>query len=124
MKFKIIDIEVKYSAFGLYPLYTIESLCKRYTKTVRYINNHSRMELGNVVDTHNIDCFARAKNRLAKIGIDIEYASNVPWIYLDKVNGMKVTEINEANHGFCVGYCNQLKHLTYRREMFNNQRLC
>lgn len=38
--------------------------------------------------------------RLKKIGIEIELIGNYPWIYLDKVNGVKITEKFEGNHGF------------------------
>ena len=45
-------------------------------------------------------------NRLKKIDIDIELKSNVPWIYLDKVNGNKVNPKNwvNANHGYVIGW--------------------
>lgn len=39
-------------------------------------------------------------DRLGKIGIKVELMSNVPWIYLDKVNGNKVKEKYEGDHGF------------------------
>jgi hypothetical protein len=38
--------------------------------------------------------------RLRKIGIEVELVGNFPWIYLDKVNGKKVTERFMARHGF------------------------
>jgi len=40
--------------------------------------------------------------RLSKIGINVELISNYPWIYLDKVNGNKVKEKFQGNHGFTV----------------------
>jgi hypothetical protein len=45
-------------------------------------------------------------NRLKKIDIDIELKGNVPWIYLDKVNGNKVTPKNwiNANHGYVIAW--------------------
>lgn len=39
-------------------------------------------------------------NRLDKIGVKVELISNVPWVYLDKVNGKKVKGKFEGNHGF------------------------
>jgi len=44
--------------------------------------------------------------RLKKIGIQIELASNVPWIYLDKVNGVRIKPEDwyNANHGYCIAY--------------------
>lgn len=42
--------------------------------------------------------------RLKKIGIIIELVGNYPWIYLDKVNGNKVKEKFEGNHGFTIGF--------------------
>lgn len=46
------------------------------------------------------DRITRLVNRLQKIGIEIELVGNYPWIYLDKVNGVKVTETYRGNHGF------------------------
>ena len=40
--------------------------------------------------------------RLKKIGIDVKLSGNFPWIYLDEINGVRVTERFEANHGFTV----------------------
>jgi len=48
-----------------------------------------------------IDTFVK---RLKKIGIEIELFGNYPWIYLDRVNGKKVIEIFEANHGFTIAF--------------------
>lgn len=39
-------------------------------------------------------------NRLAKIGINITLIGNYPWIYLDTINGKRVKEKFEGNHGF------------------------
>lgn len=38
--------------------------------------------------------------RLQRIGIEVTFSGNMPWIYLDTVNGKKVTERYEGNHGF------------------------
>ncbi len=43
-------------------------------------------------------------NRLKKIGITLELIGNYPWIYLDKINGKKVKEKFEAEHGFTVAF--------------------
>ena len=42
--------------------------------------------------------------RLEKIGIKVELAGNYPWIYLEKINGVRVTEIFEARHGFTIAF--------------------
>ena len=49
---------------------------------------------------HNLDSL---KERLLKIDIDIEYSASIPWVYLNKINGVRVTEVYQANHGFCIG---------------------
>ena len=46
--------------------------------------------------------YHRFTRRLKAIGIEVEMSSNVPWIYLDKVNGNKVDETFMANHGFTI----------------------
>ena len=43
-------------------------------------------------------------NRLKKIGIEIEMFGNFPWIYLDTINGKKVNEKFEGNHGFTIAF--------------------
>lgn len=40
--------------------------------------------------------------KLAKIGIKVELVGNLPWVYLDTVNGARVTERFGGNHGFTV----------------------
>lgn len=41
-------------------------------------------------------------NRLKKIGIAIELMGNYPWIYINTINGWRVTERFLGNHGFTV----------------------
>ncbi len=43
-------------------------------------------------------------NRLEKIGIGVELVGNYPWIYLDKINGVRVTEKFQGNHGFTIAF--------------------
>ena len=38
--------------------------------------------------------------RLAKLNITVEFTSNIPWIYLDKVNGGRVTTKLNSDYGF------------------------
>lgn len=42
--------------------------------------------------------------RLKKIGIEVELVGNYPWIYLGKVNGVRVTERFLGNHGFTIAF--------------------
>ena len=46
----------------------------------------------------------RLVSRLQKIGIDVELTGNYPWIYLNKINGVRVTEKFQGNHGFTVAF--------------------
>lgn len=41
--------------------------------------------------------------RMNSIGIKLECSSNYPWIYLDSVNGMRVTEKRFSEHKFTLG---------------------
>ena len=43
-------------------------------------------------------------DRMNRIGIDIKLAGNYPWIYINSINGKRVTEIFEANHGFTIAF--------------------
>ena len=42
--------------------------------------------------------------RLERIGIDVKLGVNYPWIYLDYINGNRVTEKFHANHGFTIAF--------------------
>lgn len=46
------------------------------------------------------------RERLKKIGYEIELEGNVPWIYLKSVNGNKVQPEDwiNANHGHCIAW--------------------
>jgi hypothetical protein len=48
------------------------------------------------------DKITRFVERLKKIGIDVKLSGNFPWVYLGKINGVRVTETFYANHGFTV----------------------
>lgn len=53
------------------------------------------------MDSRKLDTFI---SRLDKLGIKIDLVLNVPWIYLDKINGTKVTERFWADHGFTIAF--------------------
>jgi len=61
-------------------------------------------------------------NRLKKLGINVELVANYPWIYLDKINGKKVTERFRAEWGFTVAFApirrDQPLHFTDTKEIF------
>ena len=38
--------------------------------------------------------------RLSKLNITVEFTSNIPWIYLNKVNGNKITTKLDSDYGF------------------------
>ena len=43
-------------------------------------------------------------NRMNKLGIDIKLVGNYPWIYIDEINGKRVTEKFQGNHGFTIAF--------------------
>lgn len=43
-------------------------------------------------------------NRMKRLGIDIKLVGNYPWIYIHEINGKRVTEKFEAEHGFTVAF--------------------
>jgi len=49
---------------------------------------------------HNTKTF---KRRMKRIGIKIEYAANMPWIYITKINGKTVTDKYYSEHYFTIG---------------------
>ena len=40
--------------------------------------------------------------RLKKIGIELKLGGNYPWVYIDYINGKRVTEKFQGNHGFTL----------------------
>jgi len=56
------------------------------------------------------------QRRLSKIGVDVEFASNYPWVYLYKINGLLVEETYKSEHGFTIAFSpiksNQPYHFT------------
>lgn len=67
--------------------------------------------------------YIRFNRRLKKLGIEIECFNNMPWIYLNSVNGNKVKESYLANHGFTAFFYPLSDHDTVvefsdRREVF------
>ena len=44
------------------------------------------------------------ERKLRKLNIDVDFEYNVPWIYLARVNGVRVKERFNANHGFTAFY--------------------
>jgi hypothetical protein len=46
-------------------------------------------------------------SRLKKIGINVQLGGNFPWIYLDKINDVKVEETYQARHGFAAFFLTQ-----------------
>ena len=43
-------------------------------------------------------------NRMNRLGIDVKLAGNFPWIYIQEINGKRVTETFEGNHGFTIAF--------------------
>ena len=43
-------------------------------------------------------------NRMKRIGIDVKLVGNYPWIYIHEINGVRVTEKFEGNHGFTIAF--------------------
>jgi hypothetical protein len=41
---------------------------------------------------------------MKKLNINIELVGNVPWIYIDKINGKRVKEKFHGNHGFTIAF--------------------
>lgn len=43
-------------------------------------------------------------NRMKSLGVDIKLVGNYPWIYIHEINGKRVTEKFEAEHGFTIAF--------------------
>lgn len=42
--------------------------------------------------------------RMQRLGIEITMVSNYPWLYLETINGKRVTEKFQADHGFTIAF--------------------
>ena len=43
-------------------------------------------------------------DRMKKLGIDVKLTTNYPWVYIEEINGKRVTEKFEGNHGFTLAF--------------------
>jgi hypothetical protein len=51
------------------------------------------------------DPLSTLRQRMQRIGIEIELSGNYPWIYLDRVNGIRIRQEDfTANHGFNIAW--------------------
>lgn len=48
-----------------------------------------------------LDLFVK---RMRRIGIEIRMGVNVPWVYLEKINGKKVKEVRSSNYGYNIAW--------------------
>jgi uncharacterized membrane protein len=53
------------------------------------------------METYKLKVFV---DRMQKININIKLVGNYPWIYIDEINGKRVTEKFEGNHGFTIAF--------------------
>ena len=42
--------------------------------------------------------------RMKQLDIEVKLGVNYPWVYLDWINGERVTETFQANHGFTIAF--------------------
>lgn len=60
--------------------------------------------------------------RLQKIGIEVKLSGNFPWVYIYYINGKKVTEKFQSEHGFTLCFIpikNEEIKFTDIKEIFN-----
>ena len=62
--------------------------------------------------------------RLKRLGIKLEMFGNAPWIYLDSVNGVKVTDKLHSEHKFTIAFRSNGTELTDIKEIFRVIRKC
>jgi len=114
MKWVVTEINPITTRFGNYNERTLESTCGRFKKTT---NKHCSSGIGTIVEDCYRDAPTRLADRLEKIGINCELLANVPWVYLNKVNGVEVQGKMNSDHYFCIGYVNRAN-LSQRRKVF------
>lgn len=80
------------------------------------------IQVGDIVDACHEHPLNRVMRRLRRIGINIEFTSNIPWVYLHKVNHILIKERLHARHGFAISYSANDTGITYSRDMFRKIR--
>lgn len=121
MKFKVTAYTPIPTRFGNIGEYRIQSLCGKYRKTIGSYDYHRNLEDG-VVMYHNESALTRVSRRLNKIGIKVELLGSLPWVYLDKVNGIQVTEVKNSEHRYCITYNTDQRYLRFRKDLFRKIR--
>lgn len=125
MKFRVISYTQRSGRLGMFDIvigeYTIKSLCGKYTKTIGH-NEYEKLSEDGYVNYYGVQALERVTTRLANIGIEIELIGNVPWVYLNSVNGIPVTERKNARHGYCIDYMIDKRHLNFRKDLFSKIR--
>jgi hypothetical protein len=71
------------------------SMKTKETKFGTYVETESATKLTG-------DKITRFVERLKKIGIEVKLQGNFPWVYIDEICGIRVTERFAANHGFTL----------------------
>jgi hypothetical protein len=89
MKEEDLDNFKWYDDFIPIPKYKVES------KFGTYMETESTTKLTS-------DKITRFVERLKKIGIDVKLIGNFPWVYIDEICGIRVTESFVGNHGFTL----------------------
>lgn len=123
MKFRLIAYIERETIFNTsLGEYHIQSLCRRYNKTISTYEYTNNLENG-IVNFYNECALERVTRRLEKIGVQVSFIGNYPWVYLREVNGIEVKEAKNAKHGYCVTY-NHLdkRNLRFRKDLFNKIR--
>lgn len=61
-------------------------------------------EASGLYETPKRDILKTFIDRMQRLGIQIQLAGNYPWIYIDSINGVRVTETFQGNHGFTIAF--------------------
>ncbi len=57
--------------------------------------------------------------RMKKLGIEVKFVGNVPWVYISEICGKKVKEKKDSEWGYVVGYRNKVFKFVDIKELFN-----
>jgi hypothetical protein len=85
----------KLKDFDVWKEWKNSSMKTKETKFGTYMEKESPTKLTG-------DKITRFVERLKKIGIDVKLSGNFPWVYIDEICGIRVTERFQANHGFTL----------------------
>jgi hypothetical protein len=97
---EIIHSHDKVTKFGTLHSTTLKLVASNHQATPTLRGNSYKV--GDCINYEFTPLTTRFTERLQALGISVQLGGNYPWLYIDYINGVRVTEKLHAEHGFCA----------------------